>query len=181
MLILSAINMSFLVLFVEIYLIVCYNYNILSIKALQTTIDMLSMQLMEELKLMNKRRSFMSNLGAYQWITTVSKKFGGPVQFLTVIALSGYTVIRLSEASAKKVIKIVKTHHEKSKEIPANTSKIYVVKSPGKSNEGLEFAIGDKFRVLASDGDAILIEKLEDSNSPYFVTADFLRSISDYT
>lgn len=123
----------------------------------------------------------MSNLGAYQWITTVSKKVGGPVKLLVGIALGGYTVIRLGEAGAKKVIRTAKTHYEKGKEITANTSKVYVVKSHGKSNEGLEFAVGDKFRVLESDGDAILIEKLGDSNNPYFVAADFLRSISDYT
>lgn len=123
----------------------------------------------------------MGNLGAYQWITTVSKKVGGPVKLLVGIALGGYTVIRLGEAGIKKVIRTVKTHHEKSGEITANTSKVYVVKSQGKSNEGLEFAAGDKFRVLESDGDAILIEKLGDSNSPYFVAADFLRAISDYT
>ena len=123
----------------------------------------------------------MGNLGAYQWITTVSKKVGGPVKLLVGIALGGYTVIRLGEAGIKKVIRTVKTHHEKSGEITANTSKVYVVKSQGKSNDGLEFAAGDKFRVLESDGDAILIEKLGDSNSPYFVAADFLRAISDYT
>lgn len=122
----------------------------------------------------------MGNLGAYQWITTVSKKVGGPVNLLVGIALGGYTVIRLGEAGAKKAIKTVKSHHKKSREITTDTTEVYVVKSLGKSNEGLEFAVGDKFRVLESDGNAILIEKLVDSNNPYFVDADFLRSISDY-
>lgn len=67
----------------------------------------------------------MGNLGAYQWITTVSKKVGGPVKLLVGIALGGYTVIRLGEAGIKKVIRTVKTHHEKSGEITANTSKVY--------------------------------------------------------
>ena len=48
------------------------------------------------------------------------------------------------------------------------------------SNEGLEFKIGDQFRVLESDKDAILIEKIGDNNNPYFVSAELLKNISDF-
>ena len=52
--------------------------------------------------------------------------------------------------------------------------------SAGKSNEGLQFAVGDTFRVLEIAADAVLIEKIGDPNNPYFVSSDLLHSISDF-
>ena len=40
--------------------------------------------------------------------------------------------------------------------------------------------MGDKFKVLESDGDAVLIEKIGDLTNPYFVSAELLKDISDY-
>lgn len=122
----------------------------------------------------------MSNLGTYQWITTAAKKMGGPTKFLAGVALCGYAVLRFGEKVVVTVIKKARVTRNDVENDGANKSKVYSVKSQGKSNEGIEFAAGDKYRVLESDGDAILIERLNDPNSPYFVAADFLRSISDY-
>ncbi len=47
-------------------------------------------------------------------------------------------------------------------------------------SNGLVFKVGDNFRILNHDADAILIEKLGDDNNPYFVSADFLKQISEY-
>ena len=41
--------------------------------------------------------------------------------------------------------------------------------------------VGDAYRILESDGESVLIEKIGDTNNPYFVSADFLRSVSDFT
>ena len=38
----------------------------------------------------------------------------------------------------------------------------------------------DKFRVLNRDMDSILIEKLGDDNNPYFVSAEFLKKVSEF-
>ena len=46
----------------------------------------------------------MGNLGAYQWVTTISKKVGGPFQLLGITALGGYVVFRGLEAGGKYVL-----------------------------------------------------------------------------
>ena len=56
----------------------------------------------------------MSNLGAYQWFTTISKKVGGPYQLLGITAIEGYTVIRIIEAGGKTVYKLVKKYKGKN-------------------------------------------------------------------
>lgn len=117
----------------------------------------------------------MGNLGWYQRITTWSKKVGGPLQLMAVVGASGYAVGKVIEISSKKVIKKVKKHNS-TKRIE---TKIYTVHTSDKSNEGLAFEVGDKYRILEKDGDAVLIEKLNDNNNPYFVSEVFLKSISN--
>lgn len=59
-------------------------------------------------------------------------------------------------------------------------TKVYSVTAEGISNEGLAFKIGDQFRVLETDKDAVLIEKIDDDNNPYFVSEELLTNISNY-
>ena len=120
----------------------------------------------------------MSNLGAYQWITTLSKKVGGPFQLLGITALGGYLVFRCVEAGGKKVYKIFKNHNDNEKTV--SNAPEYTVIREGKSNENIQFSVGDKFCILEKDGDSVLIDKLNDPNSPYFVSARFLNEISEY-
>jgi hypothetical protein len=47
-------------------------------------------------------------------------------------------------------------------------------------SDGLVFKVGDKYRILDRDGDSILIEKFGDDNNPYFVSAEFLKKISEF-
>ena len=122
----------------------------------------------------------MSNLGAYQWITTTSKKLGGPVNLLLLTALAGAGVYKGSEMLVKECVKAIKAHKEHKIAI-GDKGKLYDVNKPGKSNEDLDFAVGDQFYVLAVDDDVVLIEKVGDVNNPYFVPADLLMKISDYT
>lgn len=119
----------------------------------------------------------MSNLGMYQSITTWAKKLGGPKQLLITVAIGGYIVIRFGEAGVKKIIKIVESNPVRKVK---KQSKIFEVHTESKSNEGLVFKVGDKINVLEIDKDSVLIEKIGDSNNPYFVSADFLKSISDF-
>lgn len=119
----------------------------------------------------------MSNLGLYQSMTTWAKKLGGPLQLGCAIAVGGYVVIRAVEAGGKTVVKVIKKHM-KSKDIPPAVT--YVVHTEGTSNEGLQFAVGDKFNVLEIADDAVLIEKIGDNCNPYFVSAALLHSISNF-
>lgn len=120
----------------------------------------------------------MSNLGGYQRLTTIAKKVGGPANLVLLIAGSGAVVYKGGEILVRKAIKNVnKLYAENSSEI---SSQIYIVNKQGVSNENLAFELGDRFKVLEFDGDAILIEKIGDSNNPYVVSSEFLEKISNY-
>lgn len=118
----------------------------------------------------------MSNLGAYQWITTMSKKVGGPEKLIALISAGSIGIYKVSEIAIKKLIKVVKESKAKAEKKGIK----YKIIIHGESNEGLKFDIGDEFFVLESDGDAILIEKIGDKNNPYFVDKKFLMQISNY-
>ena len=62
----------------------------------------------------------------------------------------------------------------------AEAAIVHTVTKTGVSNEGKEFTVGDRFKVLEVDGDVGLIEIMGDTNSPYYVSIRFLSSISDY-
>ncbi len=115
----------------------------------------------------------MSNLGIYQIITTVSKKIGGPGIFIALVAGSGYLVLRGVEFGTKKVVK----HFQKMNQDKDN---LLVISNNGKSNEGILFQDGDQIRVIEKDKNVLLIEKIGDTNSPYYVSEKFMESISTY-
>ena len=117
----------------------------------------------------------MSNLGLYQWMTTTSKKIGGPLPFMGALLGIGAAVTKTIDIVSER---ISAAREEKKKNEEAAI--IHKVTCDGKSNEGLTFKVGEEFRVLTRDGDAVLIEKIGSQNNPYFVSAKFLSSISDY-
>lgn len=119
----------------------------------------------------------MSNLGGYQVITTFCKKVGGPLAFVLVVAGSGYAILRSVEAGGKIVYKKIKDIKAKN----SSEIKEFTVHTDGVDNQGLSFKTGDKIRVLEAVDDAILIEKVGDNNNPYFVSSDFLKTISDFS
>lgn len=120
----------------------------------------------------------MSNLGAYQWVTTISKKVGGPFQLLGIAAISGYAVFRGIEAGGKYIYKLVKKNANSITEESPNAVKCKV-KVAGTSNEGVHFDIGEEIYVLETDGEAVLIDKIGDPDSPYFISKGFLYQILD--
>ena len=123
-----------------------------------------------------KEAKRMSNLGAYQWLTTVAKKVGGPKNFVGIVAVASVVIYKGGEVVVKKIKKKV------NKEELQETSDliIYSVTGEGVRNGGLKFKIGDQFRVLETDKDAVLIEKIGDDNNPYFVSEEMLKNISNY-
>ena len=121
----------------------------------------------------------MNNLGWYQVITTWSKKVGGPLNLLGIVAGVGALG---GVAGTKGIEALVASQKKKAieKEKVAELSKTYTIIKDGVSNEGLQFHVGETFKVLERDGNAVLIEKLGDDNNPYFVASEFLNGISDY-
>ena len=122
----------------------------------------------------------MGNLGFYQTLTTWSKRVGGPKKLVVILLISGGVIARVGEAGIKKGVKAIKGKITKRNNNSIDTELYYDVIVDGKDNNGLVFCIGDKYKVLERDGDSVLIEKLGDINNPYFVSCDFLTSISDY-
>lgn len=117
----------------------------------------------------------MSNLGWYQTMTTVAKKVGGPLPLAGLIVAAGAVV----GGSGVKIKSKVDQMLDRKKE-QEEAAIVHTVKKDGKSKEGLIFKVGDQFKVLEVDGDAALIERIGDNNNPYFVSVDFLKTISDY-
>lgn len=121
-----------------------------------------------------------SNLGWYQLMTTWSKKIGGPKQFMGLLigagTLAGIGLGKLGHG----LINFVSEKLEEKNRL-AEATIVHTVDKEQCSNEGLLFKAGDQFKVLERDGDAALIEKIGDGNNPYFVSAKFLCSISDYS
>ena len=117
----------------------------------------------------------MSNLGWYQVMTTAAKKVGGPKNLFFLTLGAGGAIYKCGEVIIKKAYRTVKGLTDKSE-----TSQIYNVVADGKDGKNLVFKAGDTYRVLESDGESVLIEKIGDTNNPYFVSADFLRSVSNF-
>jgi hypothetical protein len=117
----------------------------------------------------------MGNLGAYQTMTTIAKMVGGPKVLAAITFVGGYVVIRPAEAGAKKVVRAIKT-----RSVPCATEgQVFRATADG-DDSGLKIRVGDEYKVLECDGDAILIEVLGDPGSPYFVSSMFLRSVSAF-
>lgn len=117
----------------------------------------------------------MSNLGMYQLITTVSKKAGGPVNFLLMVATGGYITGRTVEWAVKNIFKAL-AEEEKDSRIHTLKSSYVIAGNEGKY---CELGPGDQYRILARDGDAVLIEKIGNQNNPYYVSKSFLENITE--
>lgn len=126
----------------------------------------------------------MSNLGGYQVLTTIAKKVGGPGKLIALIvggsAVVGALAVEGGKIAFKKGKETVAYFKEKSNKLYKNAQVKYIIKQDGESNEGLKLKTGDSFRVLESDGDAVLIELIGNKNNPYFVSKELLEQISDY-
>lgn len=105
------------------------------------------------------------------------KKLGDPgnlVAFLISIGVIGGLGIAAGGVAASKKIK-----NSSSAEI-YDLNKKYTVKKSSTDKAGLALNIGDVFKVLESDGDAILIEIIGNDDNPFFVSAEWLETISDF-
>ena len=121
----------------------------------------------------------MSNLGWYQIMTTTAKRVGGPIRFMGLLVGGGATVGVGLSAGVGAIMKIVAKELDKKKREEA-AAVVHTVTKDGQSNEGLAFKVGDQFKILEIDGNAAMIEILGDGNNPYFVSTEFIKSISDY-
>lgn len=116
------------------------------------------------------------NLGAYQLMTTLAKRVGGPVALAVATAVGGYVIVRPAEAGVKKIIQRLRTANT-----PCSAKWcVFTVTCDGQDGNGLDLHSGDEYRVLECDADAILIEVLGAPDNPHFVSAQFLATVSDF-
>lgn len=117
----------------------------------------------------------MGNLGAYQAMTTLAKKVGGPKNLAAITLAVGYLAIRPAEAGVKRVVAAIR-----QRDTPCPTKgRTFLVTADGEY-AGLAVTASDQFEVLECDGDAILIALLGREGNPYFVPAEFLSSVSSF-
>ena len=113
----------------------------------------------------------MSNLGAYQIMTTLAKKVGGPKCLGGIVLAIGAAL----GIGGKTVY---------DKQIRKNKDKLlditYAIKKDATSNVGLQLKKDDKFKVLAVADDAVIIELIGNDDNPHVVSCDLLEEISDY-
>lgn len=118
----------------------------------------------------------MSNLGAYQTVTTVMKALGGPHRAIPIIA--GGLLLTGAGLQAGTA-KIVRTLKEGAHAHPAK-DQVFTVTQDGES-DGVRVSVGNSFRVLEGDGDSILVEILGRDDNPFFLSAEFLSTVSNFT
>lgn len=122
----------------------------------------------------------MSNLGAYQFVTELIKRAGGPgkaaFKYLGGMfsAGVGVGVVFSTLAQAKRYGQEARERDKKIK-----NSRSYRVMKSGKIRNA-ELTEGNSFKVIDRDGDAVIIAVNDDSNNPYVVDYKHLCRISDY-
>ncbi len=122
----------------------------------------------------------MGNLGMYQWMTSTAKKVGGPLPFLLMFILGGAGLYKSAEIVIQKSEEAVKRHQNQKGLSVQRTEQIYTIATAGTSNDGVNFKVGEQIKVLERDGNCVMIEKIGDKNNPYFVSAEFIRTISNF-
>lgn len=122
----------------------------------------------------------MGNLGGYQTLTTFAKKVGGPEKLVTLLIGSGMILGITIEKSrvyiSKKTKKLL--YEFKEKNCSVENGNIYIVIKNCEINEKLRLEKNNLYRVLESDGDAVLIELFGNDNNPYVISKKMLEDIS---
>lgn len=122
----------------------------------------------------------MGNLGAYQVMTTLAKRVGGPKVLGLLTALGGYGVFRLGEAAIKKIVHVI-SEAKKGKQSSLSGVIVYSISGSYSDSHGLVLNAGDSLHVLDKvDEDVLLVEKLGDEHNPYCMSPSCLAAISDY-
>lgn len=114
-----------------------------------------------------------NNLGAYKIVVEVMKKLHGPKIALPVFAITSYALIKPIELLVTKVVKKIK----KSESLESPTE--YCFTSNGQY-DSLCFSNGERFTVLVTADNAVVIEKKDDDNNPYVVSYDYLKTVSTF-
>lgn len=123
------------------------------------------------------------NLGDYQRIVELIKKVGGPTAakaYAAVVAaglMAAGGFAHKGYQAAAPGVKDWWASRQQGHDVPGVS---YVVTTAAIDDQGLVLDVGDEFRVLTSDRDAVMIEVLGRDDNPWMVSARFLARISDF-
>lgn len=124
----------------------------------------------------------MSNLGGYQTITTVIKALGGPTKALSIVLGGTLAVGGIGGSMVPGAYKRVKAAVKNRTARNTATGQMFTVHTERDGDDRREpkLRVGDQYRVLERDGDAVLIEVLGNADNPFFVSGMMLSAISDF-
>lgn len=134
----------------------------------------------------------MSNLGAYQMVTTGIKALGGPakaglIAVGSVVALTGsvyrFGVNRGVNMGDRQTIEAKVTEWVRSRFAQFNAhelSEVYTVSADVECGGGLMLRAGDRFRVGKVIDDMVYIEVEGSDDNPFIVSAEQLTLHSDF-
>jgi len=122
-----------------------------------------------------------NNLGMYLWMTKTSKRVGGPVNFLALVATFGALSYELARIAYGKGKNYIHDFCKENKHWGTESSEIkqYKIKKDYIFDNQLSFKKGDSIIILDEDGDALMIEKIGDNNNPYFISREVFATIAD--
>ncbi|WP_155835391.1 hypothetical protein [Actinomyces sp. ICM39] len=134
----------------------------------------------------------MSNLGAYQMVTTGIKALGGPAKAAliavgSVVALTGSVyrvgVNRGVNMGDRQTVEAKVTEWVRSRFAQFNAhelSEVYTVSADVECGGGLMLRAGDRFRVGKVIDDMVYIEVEGSDDNPFIVSIEQLGQYSDY-
>ena len=134
----------------------------------------------------------MSNLGAYQMVTTGIKAMGGPakaglIAVGSVVALTGsayrFGVNRGVNMGDRQTVEAKVTEWVRSRFAQFNAhelSEVYTVSADVECGGGLMLRAGDRFRVGKVIDDMVYIEVEGSDDNPFIVSIEQLGQHSDY-
>lgn len=134
----------------------------------------------------------MSNLGAYQMVTTGIKAMGGPakaglIAVGSVVALTGsvyrFGVNRGVNMGDRQTVEAKVTEWVRSRFAQFNAhelSEVYTVSADVECGGGLMLRAGDRFRVGKVIDDMVYIEVEGSDDNPFIVSAEQLTLHSDF-
>jgi hypothetical protein len=133
-------------------------------------------------KLKRSRGNQMSRWADYQLITTIASKIGGPRVLALAVAAAGAVVYKSGEVGVKFIVKRVKGVQENLvvRAEAAAEDGLYRVTKDADVGDGLRLSVGDVFRILARDGDVVLIQVIGDADDSHYVSRDLLEAVSEF-
>lgn len=122
----------------------------------------------------------MSNLGPYKTLVTVAKNVGGPKVLAGLMIGGGAAAGAVARPSLDKALKSVRRKLKKNNGPYPPAKNCFDVIHDGVDGSGLKLHVGGKYQVLESVEERVHIAVIDDPGGPYWVTREFLGTVSEF-